>query len=104
MDVVVPDGRTNATRSSPRRRLCDHPRVQSLDSLFGLAGRNALVTGGARGIGRAACLAYARAGAGSARKVGLSDFRRFIPASASGEANRSLSLALRRAERSGETR
>ena len=37
--------------------------MQSLDSLFGLAGRNALVTGGARGIGRAACLAYARAGA-----------------------------------------
>jgi len=44
--------------------------VSSLDSLFGLAGRNALVTGGSRGIGRAACLAYARAGASVAVHYG----------------------------------
>ena len=37
--------------------------MQMLESLFGLAGRTALVTGGSRGIGRAACLGLATAGA-----------------------------------------
>ena len=37
--------------------------MQMLESLFGLAGRTALVTGGSRGIGRAACLGLAAAGA-----------------------------------------
>jgi 3-oxoacyl-[acyl-carrier protein] reductase len=37
--------------------------VQTLASLFGLGGRTALVTGGSRGIGRAACLGLVAAGA-----------------------------------------
>ena len=37
--------------------------MQTLESLFGLAGRTALVTGGSRGIGRSACLGLAAAGA-----------------------------------------
>jgi 3-oxoacyl-[acyl-carrier protein] reductase len=37
--------------------------VNSLETLFGLAGRTALVTGGSRGIGRAACIGLATAGA-----------------------------------------
>lgn len=37
--------------------------MSTTDSLFGPAGRNALVTGGSRGIGRAACPAFAGAGA-----------------------------------------
>ena len=37
--------------------------MHTLASLFGLEGRTALVTGGSRGIGRAACLGLAAAGA-----------------------------------------
>jgi NAD(P)-dependent dehydrogenase (short-subunit alcohol dehydrogenase family) len=44
--------------------------VQTLESLFGLAGRTALVTGGSRGIGRAACLGLAGAGAAVAVHYG----------------------------------
>jgi 3-oxoacyl-[acyl-carrier protein] reductase len=44
--------------------------VQMLESLFGLAGRTALVTGGSRGIGRAACLGLASAGAAVAVHYG----------------------------------
>ena len=44
--------------------------MQMLESLFGLAGRTALVTGGSRGIGRAACLGLAGAGAGVAVHYG----------------------------------
>jgi 3-oxoacyl-[acyl-carrier protein] reductase len=44
--------------------------VDPLESLFGLAGRTALVTGGSRGIGRAACLGLARAGAAVAVHYG----------------------------------
>jgi 3-oxoacyl-[acyl-carrier protein] reductase len=43
--------------------LCEDRAVQTLESLFGLAGRSALVTGGSRGIGRAICLGLAGAGA-----------------------------------------
>ena len=42
----------------------------TLESLFGLAGRTALVTGGSRGIGRAACLGLAQAGAAVAVHYG----------------------------------
>jgi 3-oxoacyl-[acyl-carrier protein] reductase len=44
--------------------------VPALESLFGLAGRVALVTGGSRGIGRAACLGLAGAGAAVAVHYG----------------------------------
>jgi 3-oxoacyl-[acyl-carrier protein] reductase len=44
--------------------------VHTLESLFGLAGRTALVTGGSRGIGRAACLGLATAGAAVAVHYG----------------------------------
>ena len=44
--------------------------MQMLESLFGLAGRTALVTGGSRGIGRAACLGLASAGAAVAVHYG----------------------------------
>ena len=44
--------------------------MQTLESLFGLAGRTALVTGGSRGIGRAACLGLAGAGAAVAVHYG----------------------------------
>ncbi len=44
--------------------------MQTLESLFGLAGRTALVTGGSRGIGRAACLGLAQAGAAVAVHYG----------------------------------
>ena len=44
--------------------------MQLLESLFGLAGRTALVTGGSRGIGRAACLGLAEAGAAVAVHYG----------------------------------
>ena len=44
--------------------------MHSLESLFGLAGRTALVTGGSRGIGRSACLGLAQAGAAVAVHYG----------------------------------
>jgi 3-oxoacyl-[acyl-carrier protein] reductase len=44
--------------------------VHTLESLFGLAGRTALVTGGSRGIGRSACLGLAQAGAAVAVHYG----------------------------------
>ena len=44
--------------------------MQTVESLFGLAGRTALVTGGSRGIGRAACLGLAGAGAAVAVHYG----------------------------------
>jgi 3-oxoacyl-[acyl-carrier protein] reductase len=44
--------------------------VNSLETLFGLAGRTALVTGGSRGIGRAACIGLATAGAAVAVHYG----------------------------------
>jgi 3-oxoacyl-[acyl-carrier protein] reductase len=44
--------------------------VHALESLFGLAGRTALVTGGSRGIGRSACLGLAQAGAAVAVHYG----------------------------------
>jgi 3-oxoacyl-[acyl-carrier protein] reductase len=44
--------------------------VLALESLFGLAGRVALVTGGSRGIGRAACIGLAQAGAAVAVHYG----------------------------------
>jgi 3-oxoacyl-[acyl-carrier protein] reductase len=44
--------------------------VHTLESLFGLAGRTALVTGGSRGIGRSACLGLAHAGAAVAVHYG----------------------------------
>ena len=44
--------------------------MQTLESLFGLAGRTALVTGASRGIGRAASLGLAAAGAGVAVHYG----------------------------------
>ena len=44
--------------------------MHTLESLFGLAGRSALVTGGSRGIGRSACLGLAQAGAAVAVHYG----------------------------------
>jgi 3-oxoacyl-[acyl-carrier protein] reductase len=44
--------------------------VHALESLFGLAGRTALVTGGSRGIVRSACLGLAHAGAAVAVHYG----------------------------------
>ncbi len=44
--------------------------MHALESLFGLAGRTALVTGGSRGIGRSACLGLAQAGAAVAVHYG----------------------------------
>jgi 3-oxoacyl-[acyl-carrier protein] reductase len=44
--------------------------VHTLESLFGLAGRTALVTGGSRGIGRSAGLGLAQAGAAVAVHYG----------------------------------
>ena len=44
--------------------------MHTLESLFGLAGRTALVTGGSRGIGRSACLGLAQAGAAVAVHYG----------------------------------
>jgi 3-oxoacyl-[acyl-carrier protein] reductase len=47
--------------------------VQTLASLFGLDGRIALVTGGSRGIGRAACLGLSAAGAAVAVHYGADE-------------------------------
>ena len=44
--------------------------MNSLESMFGLAGRTALVTGGSRGIGRSACVGLATAGAAVAVHYG----------------------------------
>src|SRR4051794_8234684 len=71
--TVCASSSTSSPRSGSKRSLhalCEDRRMQTLESLFGLAGRTALVTGGSRGIGRAACLGLAQAGAAVAVHYG----------------------------------
>src|SRR3954454_2687592 len=71
--TVCASSSTSSPPSGSKRSLhalCEDRRMQTLESLFGLAGRTALVTGGSRGIGRDACLGIAQAGAAVAVHYG----------------------------------